>query len=67
MDKEVKANLVFFSVFLVLLDIHAREPQTSPPAKSTTEKKIVLIRDLVVHVLEDACRDILILLIELID
>ncbi len=42
----MKPNLVFFSVFLVLLDIHAREPQTSPPAKSTTEKKIVRARNL---------------------
>jgi L-aminopeptidase/D-esterase-like protein len=46
MDKEMKANLVFFSVFLVLLDIHAREPRTSPPAKSTTEKQIVRARNL---------------------
>src|SRR5260370_420450 len=46
MDKEMKANLVFFSVFLVLLDIHAREPQTSPPAKSTTEQQIVRARNL---------------------
>src|SRR5260370_13595484 len=46
MAKEMKPNLVFFAVVVVLLDIHAGEPQTSPPAKSTTEQQIVRARNL---------------------
>jgi D-aminopeptidase len=33
-------------LLLLLFDVDAREPQTSPPVRSTTEKKIVRARDL---------------------
>ena len=33
-------------LLLLMLDLHGREPQQSPPAKSTSQKKIVRARDL---------------------
>jgi len=42
----MKLRFPFLLLLLLLLDVDAREPQTSPPAKSTTEKKIVRARNL---------------------
>jgi len=37
---------IFFFLLLPMLDLHGREPQQSPPARSTSQKKIVRARDL---------------------
>src|SRR5436853_7734502 len=38
--------LVLLLPLMLVIDSHAREPQTSPPATSTSQKKIVRARDL---------------------
>ncbi len=37
---------IFFLLLLLLLDVDAREPQKSPPVRSTSDKKTVRARDL---------------------
>jgi L-aminopeptidase/D-esterase-like protein len=48
LDKEMKRRFSFLLLLLLLLllDVEAREPQQSPPARSTTAKKVVRARDL---------------------
>ena len=47
-DQEMKLRFPFLLLLLLLLmlDLHAREPQQSPPVRSTSEKKTVRARDL---------------------
>src|SRR5438445_7810841 len=45
MDAKMK-RAIFFFLLLPMLDLHGREPQQSPPARSTSQKKIVRARDL---------------------
>ena len=45
-DQEMKLRFPFLLLLLLLLDVEAREPQQSPPVKSTSEKKTVRARDL---------------------
>ena len=42
----MKLRFPFLLLLLFLLDVEAREPQQSPPVRSTSEKKIVRARDL---------------------
>src|SRR5881397_953222 len=46
MDKEMKHQLSFVFMLLLALNCYAREPQQSPPVRSTSEKKTVRARDL---------------------
>src|SRR5438105_9738143 len=46
MDKEMKHQLSFVFMLVLALNCYAREPQQSPPATSTSQKKIVRARDL---------------------
>src|SRR5437016_11904273 len=45
MDAKMK-RAIFFFLLLPMLDLHGREPQQSPPARSPSQKKIVRARDL---------------------
>src|SRR5205823_13166723 len=45
MDAKMK-RAIWLLLLLLMLDLHGREPQQSPPAKSTSQKKIVRARDL---------------------
>src|SRR6266403_1851667 len=45
MDAKMKRT-IFFLLLLLLLDVEAREPQKSPPVRSTSDKKTVRARDL---------------------
>ena len=45
MDKEMKLRLLVFLLPLLVFDVDAREPQQSPPARSTSVKQIVRARD----------------------
>src|SRR5437764_13281932 len=45
MDAKMK-RAIFCFLLLPMLDLHGREPQQSPPAKSTSQKKSVRARDL---------------------
>src|SRR5437899_10024374 len=46
MDKEMKHQLSFVFMLVLALNCYAREPQQSPPARSTVANKIVRARDL---------------------
>src|SRR5437660_6622941 len=46
MDKEMKHQLSFVFMLVLALNCYAREPQQSPPARSTVVNKIVRARDL---------------------
>src|SRR6266404_3850291 len=45
MDAKMKRT-IFFLLLLLLLDVDAREPQQSPPGRSTLAQKIVRPRDI---------------------
>src|SRR5438128_7601059 len=46
MDKEMKHQLSFVFMLVLALNCYAREPQQSPPVRSTSAKQIVRARDL---------------------
>jgi len=45
-DQEMKLRFPFLLLLLLLLDVEAREPQQSPPGRSTLAQKIVRARDI---------------------
>ena len=45
-DQEMKLRFPFLLLLLLLLDVEAREPQRSPPGRSTLAQKIVRARDI---------------------
>ena len=45
-DQEMKLRFPFLLMLLLLLDVEAREPQQSPPGRSTLAQKIVRARDI---------------------